>query len=205
MMNPETESIEEKLQKDEELACQAQAGSRRCFERLVRRYAIRLFHYLRPRTASDQDAEDLLQETFLRTYSHIGSFDPRYRFSTWIYTIATRLLYSHYRRERPIEIPPDTAATFRGPDEEMLHEEEGRLLWQTARKLPADQYQALWLRYVEDMAPQAIAQIMKKSRLHTHVLLHRARINMNKKMNPAAAATPAGRIPPSKRKTTVFL
>ena len=64
---------------DEELAREARADSRRSFEELALRYKRRLFVYFRPRLGSDQDAEDLVQETFLKLYRNIHNYDPALR------------------------------------------------------------------------------------------------------------------------------
>ena len=85
---------------DEELAAQAAAGSRSAFEELVSRYSLRLFHFLRSCSRSDEDVEDLTQETFLRAYRNIGRYDPQRRFSTWLYTMAIRLSISRQRSQR---------------------------------------------------------------------------------------------------------
>src|SRR5512143_3621656 len=92
----ETGRIAEKT--DEELACEARAGSRRSFEELASRYRRRLFVYLRPRLASDEDAEDMVQDTFLKLYRNIEGYDPAFRFSTWLYTSASRLAIDSFRR-----------------------------------------------------------------------------------------------------------
>ena len=85
------------MKTDEELAREARAGSRRSFEELAGRYRRRLFVYFRPRLGSDQDAEDMVQETLLKLYRNIGSYDPAFRFSTWLYTAASRLATSTWR------------------------------------------------------------------------------------------------------------
>ena len=64
------------MKTDEELAREARAGSRPAFEELALRYKRRLFVYLRPRLASDQDTEDMVQETFLKLYRNIDRYDP---------------------------------------------------------------------------------------------------------------------------------
>ncbi|MCP5102556.1 MAG: sigma-70 family RNA polymerase sigma factor [bacterium] len=174
---------------DEELAAEAQAGSRRCFEELVRRYSLRLYHYLRPRIATDQDAEDLVQETFLKVYRNIGRFDSTYKFSTWIYTTATRLVISVYRKKK-LDVPglEDTGPShpLSDPQERLIREEEDKNLWAAARTLQHHQYQALWLRYTENLSVKEIAVVMKKSRVSVRVLLHRARLNLAKQLNPSA-------------------
>ncbi|HCS49033.1 MAG TPA: hypothetical protein DIW61_12570, partial [Candidatus Aminicenantes bacterium] len=63
----EMDAIREALNPtDEELASRAAAGSRPAFEELVSRYGLRLFYFLRSRSGSDEDVEDLVQETFLK-------------------------------------------------------------------------------------------------------------------------------------------
>ncbi|MGZ5498160.1 MAG: RNA polymerase sigma factor, partial [Candidatus Aminicenantales bacterium] len=91
-----TDPIAEKT--DEELARDARAGSRRSFEELASRYKRRLFVYLRPRLGSDEDAEDMVQDTFLKIYRSIDRYDPAYRFSTWLYTSASRLAIDSFRK-----------------------------------------------------------------------------------------------------------
>ncbi len=79
-----------KGEKDEDLADRVKSGSNAGFEELINRYSSRLYHYLRPKMKNSQDVEDLVQETFLKAYKNIAKFDKKYKFSTWIYTIATR-------------------------------------------------------------------------------------------------------------------
>jgi RNA polymerase sigma-70 factor (ECF subfamily) len=194
------------MKTDEELAREARAGSRRSFEELALRYRGRLFVYLRPRLGSDQDAEDMVQETLLKLYRNIGSYDPAFRFSTWIYTSATRLAISSYRKKR------SAAGTVRLEDVPEVPDPKARTaaateaaeLWDAARTLGGNQFRALWLRYGEDLAVEEIARAMGKSRLAVRLLLHRARLNLMKKAGPApvedpaaVAATAAGGAPPA--------
>ena len=92
-----------KLTTDEELALEAQAGSRRCFEELTARYSSKLYHFLRPKISNVSDVEDIIQETFYKLYKNIFRYDPKWKFSTWLFTIATRLAYSHFRRSRSFQ------------------------------------------------------------------------------------------------------
>jgi RNA polymerase sigma-70 factor (ECF subfamily) len=172
---------------DEELAREARAGSRRSFEELALRYKRRLFVYFRPRLGSDQDAEDLVQETFLKLYRNIRNYDPAHRFSTWLYTSASRLAISSYRKK-------GTAAGRLGPEvaedsaDFAVHtagETRSRGLWDAAGTLGGNQYRVLWLRYGEDLTIEEIAASIGKSRLAVRLLLHRARTNLMKLVGPA--------------------
>ena len=180
------EPIAEKT--DEELARDARAGSRRSFEELACRYKRRLFVYLRPRLGSDEDAEDMVQDTFLKLYRNIGSYDPAYRFSTWLYTSASRLAIDSFRknaagREKSAAPPePDIA------DPAGRSEIEGGAtgVWDVAKTLGGDRYRALWLRYGEDMTVEEIAAVLGRSGLAVRVLLHRARTSLVGRLGPDA-------------------
>jgi RNA polymerase sigma-70 factor (ECF subfamily) len=184
---------------DEELAARAAAGSRPAFEELVSRYSLRLFHFLRARSGSDEDVEDLVQETFLKAYRNIGRYDPQRRFSTWLYTVAIRLSISRQRsrRERPLPLHPDIPEhAAPGPQESLARKEEAREagnIWLIARTMKPNEYQVLWLRYAEEMAVKEIARTMKRSLVGVRVLLHRSRTKLGKKLRePSLAAGLAG-------------
>lgn len=85
---------------DTDLIRQAQRGDRAAFEALVRQYdqaVLRLAYHL---TGSDQDAQDIYQEAFLKAYRHVGNFRFECSFYTWIYRIVTNLCLDHLRRKK---------------------------------------------------------------------------------------------------------
>jgi RNA polymerase sigma-70 factor (ECF subfamily) len=172
---------------DEELAREARAGSRRSFEELALRYKRRLFAYFRPRLGSDQDAEDLVQETFLKLYRNIHNYDPAHRFSTWLYTSANRLAISSYRRKRTAagRLGAEVADVPAGLAVQAAGETRSAGLWDAAGTLGGNQYRVLWLRYGEDLSIEEIAASIGKSRLAVRLLLHRARTNLMKRVGPA--------------------
>ena len=164
---------------DEKLAAESAAGSEACFEELVRRFAPRLFRYLRPKTASAEEAEDLVQETFRKAFQNIARFDAGYRFSTWLYTIAHRQAISFFRARRVSSAAPTEAVDeSSGPEDLLVRREEVRYFWSLARRLPRQQYQAFWLRYAEDLSVAEIARVMKRPAAHVRVMLHRGRLKL---------------------------
>lgn len=85
---------------DTDLIRQAQRGDRAAFEALVRQYdqaVLRLAYHL---TGSEQDAQDIYQEAFLKAYRHVGNFRFECSFYTWIYRIVTNLCLDHLRRKK---------------------------------------------------------------------------------------------------------
>ena len=114
----------------------------------------------------------------MRAFQAIAQFDPRRGFATWLFTIARRKCIDHNRAAPPAPAeesmpePPDLA----DPAELLAQREDRQSLWQIARRrLPEAQFQALWLRYAEDMSVAGIARVLRKTRTHVKVLLFRAR------------------------------
>ena len=166
----------------EELACQARRGSSAAFGELVDRFGGRLLMYLRHKTGNWHDAEDLVQETFVRAYQNLERFRKAHRFSTWVFTIASRLAISHYRKQRKVTAPPEVETGNPGPPAELMQQETHQGLWKAAQALSANQYEVLWLKYSEGMAIKDIALIMRITQVYVKTLLYRARTNLAKRL-----------------------
>jgi RNA polymerase sigma-70 factor (ECF subfamily) len=84
---------------------------------LMDRHAEKLFHYLVRALQNEEDAADLAQETFARVYQNRAKFDPRQKFSTWLYAIASNLVRDRYRwRKRHPQVSLDAANEATGND-----------------------------------------------------------------------------------------
>ncbi len=163
---------------DEELACRAQGGCAASFEQLMRRFQTPVLQFLRHRGASS-DAEDLLQETFVRAYSNLDRYRTKWRFSTWLFTIARRMSINHARRARPLvdgEALRAVESAEPEPLETMVAEEDRRGLWDAAaRILGREELTAVWLHYVEEMPTREIASVLERSRVSVKTMMFRAR------------------------------
>lgn len=192
---------------DEDLARQTQAGSLGSFDELVRRYQGRLFQFLRLKVGQAQDAEDLTQAVLVKAYRKIGQYNPKYRFATWLYTMARRDAASFYRTRRPAEPLPEALVDMRDPRRALADADDRAALWDlAAERLPENQFSALWFRYAEDMTVAEVARTLKKTVGHVKVLLHRGRETLARTM--AGGARPERARPltappllPSKRKS----
>ena len=85
---------------DKELLAKVQADDTNAFTVLVDRYKVRLFNLIYRMLQNREEAEDILQETFLRVFKEKESYDPTYAFSTWIYTIALNLCRNELKRKK---------------------------------------------------------------------------------------------------------
>ncbi len=166
---------------DEGLVRQARAGSSSAMDELWRRYQRRLFLFVRRRVATEQDAEDIVQEAFIKVMRYLDRFDDDYRFCTWIYNICQQLVISHYRKQKLEQLPENMPLADDGPIERAEAESLKDRLWQqAASSLSQKQFAVLWLRYVEGMSVQEVAKSLAISGINARVLLHRARLALAK-------------------------
>lgn len=169
-------------------ALESAAGSLVAFDRLARAYQGPLLRFLSRRMENASDAEDVLQETFVCAFRKIAQYDPRWNVSGWLFAIAVRQVATHRRRvplaepsarvERPSHAPgPEVCATAR---------DEHERLWSVARAhLKGEQFEALWLYYVEALSVADVALALDRTPLTTKVLLHRARQRLAAHLNGA--------------------
>lgn len=180
----------------EELAVEAQGGSTSSFSELVERFHRPLLQFLFVRTGSSCAAEELTQEAFLRAWTKLHLYDPKRRFSTWLFTLAKHLAVSRARKrghEKDHALGSDSldelaSETAEDPSRLAGLREEGQRVWDVARRiLPAEQRSALWLRYAEDLSIEDISRILGRQRVTVRVLLHRARERLARHLAPAEA------------------
>ncbi len=171
----------------EELARRSGSGCRACFGELVSRYSVRLYRFLRHRTSNAHDAEDLVQDTFVRAFENIGRYRSSYCFSTWLFTIARRLASSRLRSLRRSQRVVEMNSGVPEPGDVLAQQETRQSLWAAARGLSPNQYQVLRLRYAEDMSIKQIAKVMGKSQVSVKVLLYRARVHLAERLQKITA------------------
>ena len=180
----------------EELARHARAGSRPCFAALVDRYEAPLYRFLLARVGDRCEAEDLCQDAFLRAWEKLDRYDERWKFSTWLYTIAARMAVSRGRKLRP-ELNQERVSSERGgpdPAAECQAAEERDSLWALAREhCTADQRTALWLRYGEDVSYEELGKILDRPVPTVRVQLFRARRLLERKLIEREAEREAAR------------
>lgn len=149
---------------------------RASFAALVEEHQDRLRGFLYRYTRNRQDAEDLTQDTFVKAYRNIHRYDSKYRFSTWLYTIARRTVYNHFRDKKPTEaLEYDLVESSDSPDEEASLDDEIGWVWEAAKQLKPDFREALQLKYVDDLSIEEIAKVMGKSQTNVKIILFRAR------------------------------
>ena len=94
-------SVPARENEDHDLIRRAQAGEETAFAALVKRHERRAIGVARKMVPSDEDAQDLAQEAFLRVFRNLERFDFQHDFTTWLYRIVTNLAIDHLRKRRP--------------------------------------------------------------------------------------------------------
>jgi RNA polymerase sigma-70 factor (ECF subfamily) len=175
---------------DEQLAEAAKRGSAAAFDELVERYQGRLLRFLLGRCNNRADAEDAIQDTFVNAYRYLQSYDPRWRFSTWLYRIAIR-----NAARQPHSSTGDAAEPIDAVDPlaSCIEQSERQNLWLVAREqISGDAYSALWLRYAEDLPLADVARALDRSLAWTKVSLMRSRRRLAAALRQETAAGERG-------------
>lgn len=170
---------------DRALVERVKAGDDSAFERLFSRHAERIFRFASRMCRHAQDAEDILQDTFLAAYRHLGTFRGKARFTTWLYTIAAnscRRTRRHSGASTAIEetdraerdVPVDDWTTR--PDIQAMRKETRQAIEDAVAALPKDQRLVLVLRDMEGLPAEDVGRIMGVSVAAVKSRLHRARL-----------------------------
>jgi len=173
---------------DEQLVEQALAGSALAFAELVDRYQDRLLRFLLARAASRPDAEDAVQDTFISAYRYLHSYNPKWRFSTWIYRIAIRNAVRQPDAEQ-LDAGDVEDRDAADPLQACIDAAERDNAWLTAKRVLSDEaYAAMWLRYAEDLSIREVAQALDRTQSWAKVTLLRGRRALGEALSEAADA-----------------
>lgn len=166
-------------------------GERDAYGLLVERYNGCLFRYLARMTGQPAEAEDLAQEAFLRAYLSLASYDPTYRFSTWLFRIATNLAINRIkasskiisldemrdRREERDEAPLELADPCDDSRPDLMAErsEIVRLIQKCLQELPPDYRSVVSLRHIAQLSYNEISDSTGLPLNTVRTRLHRGR------------------------------
>ena len=166
---------------DEEVVRRVLAGDVAAFELILRRYNQRLYRVARSIVGDDGEAEDVVQETYLRAYEHLSQFAGRSSFATWLTRIAVHEAFARRRcrqRVRLVDMHETEALTmdpFTEAHDEVSTRELGDVLREAIDALPGDFRVVFTLRLVEGRSTQDADECLGLSPANVKVRLHRAR------------------------------
>jgi len=172
---------------DASLIADCLQGRMNAFDEIVRLHTSRVFNYVLHMTRHRQDAEDITQQTFIKAYTHLASFDPTRSFIAWLLTIARRTSLNHFRSAKHFElVAEDTTAGDPAPNRQLEKRDQLDTLWEQARRVLSErEFEILWLRYVEDTSIEDAARIVGLTKTHTKIIAYRARQRLMKLQSPS--------------------
>jgi RNA polymerase sigma-70 factor (ECF subfamily) len=155
-------------------------GDQAAFGQLMHRYTGAVYNLAYRMLGNAQDAEDAVQEIFLRAYTRLTSFDRSRRFSTWLLSIGSNYCIDRLRRRRFAWLTLDDVAYTmpsreRGPERSALEHEQRDRIQAALRQLPEHYRLVLVLRYWQDMSYDEIAHVTGLTESALKTRLHRAR------------------------------
>jgi len=193
--NPNRKIIEDK---DFELIQAINSGQFDLFHDLVKRYEKKLYNFSLRMCRNPNDAEDLVQETFLNVFRYLKNFRHETKFKNWLYRIAAstcikKMRKSKFAPEREISleefIPKEEAEAQEQvpewallPLDKLLNEELSRMINQATLSLPEKYRLVIVLRDIEGFSTAETAHILNLSPSNVKVRLHRARLFLRDKL-----------------------
>jgi RNA polymerase sigma-70 factor, ECF subfamily len=184
---------------EEEFSLEAlQKGDQAEFAKIVDAYSGYIYRLALKMLQNSQDAEDILQETFIKAYKALPNFDGRSKISTWLYRIGTNEALMFLRRKRPdtisMEVPreEDSDEDVRPieivdwcclPEGELMSDEARQYLDRSVDELPERLRMTFILRDIEGLSTREASEVLEISETAVKTRLHRARLQLREKLS----------------------
>ena len=186
---------------DEQVVTRVLSGETALYELLMRRHNQRLYRIARAILRDDAEAEDVMQDAFVRAYQNLGAFEGRAKFVTWLTRIAVHEALARSRRRSRFQSfdGPDQSngdlmsatSSNRSPEQETYDRELSGVLEKAVLSLPDEHRLVFMLRDVEGMSTEETAQCLNLTQENVKVRLHRAHAKLRKQLYSAVGATAA--------------
>ena len=158
----------------------AQKGDVNSFSKLVKLHQVKLRQYLLSRCQNCHDADDILQDTFISAFKYIHTYNLKWQFNTWLFTIANRLIAKQSKFSQPFDKVENEATV----ELDELTIDKNNIWLQIKKIVSAEGYDVLWFFYVEELPTKEIAQILKRTNSWVKISLYRnkKKLAQNKKI-----------------------
>jgi len=187
---------------DEQVVARVLAGDTALYELLMRRHNQRLYRVARAILRDDAEAEDVMQDAYVRAYQNLGTFEGRAKFSTWLTRIAVHEALARCQKRSRFQSLDDSSSQYgdvmnaatssdRSPEQKSYDMELSGVLEKAVLSLPDDYRTVLVLRNVEGMSTEETAQSLNLTQENVKVRLHRAHAKLRKELYAAVGATAA--------------
>lgn len=197
---PDTDRAKREGLSDDEVVRRMLAGETALFEIIMRRYNQRLYRVARAILGNDGEAEDVMQDAYVRAYACLHQYAHQAQFSTWLTKIAVHEAWARSRRQRrlePLEAVGEEegedmgafASTMRDPERQTFDREMKTMLEGAIDGLPETYRSVFVLREVEGLGTEETAECLGVSEEVVKTRLHRARGRLQRALYERAGAT----------------
>jgi RNA polymerase sigma-70 factor (ECF subfamily) len=187
---------------DEQVVARVLAGETALYEILMRRHNQRLYRIARAILRDDAEAEDVMQDAYVRAYQKLASFEGRAKFSTWLTRIAVHEALARCQRRSRFQsldgtdsshgdLMNSSTSSDRSPEQKSYDRELSGVLEKAVLSLPDDYRMVFMLRDVEGMSTEETAHSLNLTQENVKVRLHRAHAKLRKELYAAMGATAA--------------
>lgn len=171
---------------DAQIIEKVRKGETNLFSELVLRYQNKIFAYIYKIVNQKEEAEDVVQETFIKVYKNINSFDADRKFSSWIYRISHNEAINHLKKYRKATVLSydgseyllNSLKTERNLIKELINSEDYQVLKTALDKLPLKYKEVIILKYLEEKSYEEISQILEKPIATVGTLINRAKAQL---------------------------
>ncbi len=184
-------------EQDDQLIANALQGDQKAYEALLARHNKAIFHVVMKIVRNREEAQDLVQETFMKAFNALASYRSEYRFSTWLYKIAANCAIDFIRKKRiealsldkPIETK-DGRVEFEVPDsswnpeQDLVRKQKLKSIDEAIDSLPDKYREVIIYRHKDDKPYEEIADILKVPVGTVKARIFRARELLKKKLKP---------------------
>ncbi|MFC5590852.1 RNA polymerase sigma factor [Sporosarcina soli] len=167
------------MQEEQQWIRDVLAGDKQSYAHIINKYKNPLYATILRMTKNPHDAQDLVQEAFIKVYEQLGKYDQTGSFSSWLYRVAINHCMDEFRKKRykmkQIEIEEGTMICADTPELLFFKNEESRRLERLIATLPEDERVIILLRYVNELSYQEIGDLVDVSLATVRNKLHRAK------------------------------
>ena len=173
---------------DKALIAKAIEGEQSAYTAIVSAYKSALLVHISSYISRTEDVEDICQEAFQKCFKNLATYNPKYAFSTWLYTIAENCAFDFYRKRKLPVVSTDTInpeeATFGiitdtpSPEESMINSQEIENLIRSIQQLDAKYRRIAELRFIHEYAIEEIAKELSLPVNTVKTRIGRARKNL---------------------------
>lgn len=171
--NASRESASESSREDDKLVAAAVEGDENAYAQLVDKYQRALFFHIAKMVRDREQIEDLVQESFMKAFGNLKSYNTDYAFSTWLYRIATNHSIDYLRKrklqtlsiddsrktkdgELEMQLPDESSVT----DREIIRKQRQNIIYKAIDDLPEKYREVIRMRHMEEKSYQEIADLL---------------------------------------------